>query len=524
MDSSHNLPDYLFVGRASDIKNRRERLVYRALEILPGFLVWGTFISFLILSWIKPVWVSVFILAFASYWIFKVIYLSLHTRSAYKRMRLHEQINWLQRIKNLEPSEYTPNVKKWDDVWHLVIIPMYQESFEIVNQSFEALVDTDWPKDRLIVILATEERAGEIAADVARQIEERYRDVFYRFAITVHPADLPGELAGKGSNETWAGRWAQKEIIDPLGIPYDSILVSSLDSDTVVYPRYFSCVTYHFLTTEHPYRTSFQPVPFFINNIWQAPALSRISAFSSTFWHIMNQERPEKHLTFSSHSMPFSALVEIGFWQTNVVSEDSRIFWQCFLRFNGDYRVESIYYPIAMDANLARSFWRTMYNIYRQQRRWAYGAGDIPYFIYGYVKNGKIPFSRFWQYAWPVTEGFHSWATHSLLLFLLGWLPLLLGGDAFNSTLFSYNLPRVTRVLMTIAMIGLVSSVYTSFLLLPPRPATYGKWRYLVMVGQWLLIPITLIFFGSMPAIESQTRLMLGKYLGFWVTEKHRKA
>lgn len=524
MTSPSNLPDYLFVGRASDIADRKERLLYRALETLPGFLVWATFVTVVVLSFTKPVWISVFILAFASYWIFKVIYLALHTRSAYKRMRLHEQINWMGRVQNLVPEEYTPNVAHWRDIYHLIIIPMYNESFEIVNQSFEALVDTDWPKERLIVVLATEERAGEEAQEVARRIKERYGDTFFRFLVTTHPANIPGELAGKGSNETWGARRAQEEIIDPLGIPHESIIVSSLDSDTVVYPRYFSCVTYHFLTAEHPYRTSFQPVPFFINNIWQAPALSRISAFSSTFWHIMNQERPEKHLTFSSHSMSFVALLEIGFWQTNVVSEDSRIFWQCFLRFDGDYRVKGLYYPIAMDANLARSFWRTMYNIYRQQRRWAYGAGDIPYFVYGYFKNGNIPFGRFWQYAWPVTEGFYSWATHSLLLFLLGWLPLWFGGEAFNATLFSYNLPRVTRILLSIAMIGLVSSIYTSFLLLPPKPLAYGRWRYLIMVAQWFFVPITLIFFGAMPAIEAQTRLMLGKYLGFWVTEKHRKA
>src|SRR5690606_5245516 len=126
---------------------------------------------------------------------------------------------------------------------------------EIVNQSFEALVDTDWPKERLIVVLATEERAGEEAQEVARRIKERYGDTFFRFLVTTHPANIPGELAGKGSNETWGARRAQEEIIDPLGIPYESIIVSSLDSDTVVYPRYFSCVTYHFLTAEHPYRT-----------------------------------------------------------------------------------------------------------------------------------------------------------------------------------------------------------------------------------------------------------------------------
>jgi hypothetical protein len=72
-------------------------------------------------------------------------------------------------------------------------------------------------------------------------------------------------------------------------------------------------------------------------------------------------------------------------------------------------------------------------------------------------------------------------------------------------------------------MIGLVFSAYLSILLLPPKPIEYGRFKYLILFFQWFLVPVIMIFFISLPALDAQTRLMLGKYMGFWPTEKFRK-
>ena len=510
---------YLKINKAPDLKEKKERIIFRLLEILPGFLSWAILFSVIILSWKKPFWIAIFIIFFVIFWLLRTIYFLFHLRAGYQKMRETENTSWLEKLNQLKN-------KNWRDIYHLIILPMHKEPLEIVRETFKALESTDYLKDRMMVILATEERAGEPAQEIARTIKKEFGDRFFRFLVTCHPANLPGEIAGHGSNDAWAAKTAKRNIIDPLKIPYENIIVSSFDIDTYVFPKYFSCLTYHYLTSDNPTKTSFQPTPLFINNIWQAPAISRVFSFFSTFWHIINQQRPEKLITFSSHSMSFSALVEVGFKQTNVVSDDSRIFWQCFLKCDGDYKVKPIFYPVSMDANVSKSFFRTLINIYKQQRRWAYGVGDIPYFLFGFLKNKRIPLSKKISLGFELIEGHLSWATASILIFLLGWLPLVLGGEEFNQTLFSYNLPSITRNILTLAMVGLIGSIYFSLNLLPPYPLEfkYGRQlKYLFFALQWVLIPLTMIFFISLPALDAQTRLMLGKYMGFWPTEKVRK-
>ena len=489
----------------------------RFFEVLPGTLSWLTLIAMVVVSWLFPVAAAVFIILFDVYWLLKTIFLSLHLRGSFRAMRRNLKIDWLQKLGEAHFS--------WQKMRHLIIFPMYNEPHALVRESFAALTKANYPLGKFLVVLAIEARAGQDAKNTAEKIRGEFGDRFGAFLITEHPANLPNEIPGKGSNETWAGRQVKEKIIDSRNIPYEDVLVSVFDVDTQVLPEYFGILTHTFFSCPHPQASSYQPVPLFTNNIYQAPALGRVIAFSATFWHLTQQSRPERLTTFSSHSMPFKALVEVGFWNTNIVSEDSQIFWQCLIHFDGNWETVPVFYPVSMDANVAPTFWQTMKNLYKQQRRWAWGgAENIPYMLKGFRKNKRIPFRTKFYWAFNYIEGFHSWATNSLIIFSLGWLPIMLGDTVFKSSLLSYNLPRITRTLMTIAMFGIISSSVLSIILLPPKPTWFKRRHYFLYAVQWILTPLTLIVFGAFPALEAQTRAILGgkTRLGFWVTPKQR--
>jgi len=510
--------EYIKIGNAQDLKGKEGYRLYRFFEILPGLLSWGTLISVVFLSWASPVFIAFFIIAFDIYWLLKTIFLSMHLRSSFAIIQKIIRQDWLVALGEKESDFDLP----WKDIYHLVIFPMYKESYEVVAGTFESLLETNYPKEKMIVVLAPEERAGAGAQAVAEKIEKRFGGKFFKFVIITHPDNLVGELAGKGSNETWAAKVIKESVIDKLEIAYERIVVSVFDVDTMVYAEYFGRLSYVFLETPDRLHCSFQPVPIFNNNIWDAPSFSRVSAQSGTFWHMMQQERPERLATFSSHAMSFKALVEMDWWSVKNVSEDSRIFWQALLFYDAKYRVIPLYYPVSMDAALAENWFKTAVNVYKQQRRWGWGAENVPYVLFGFWHNKKINFKTKLFWAFNHMEGFWSWGTNALIIFLLGWMPLYLGGQEFNLTLLSYNLPQITRIIMTLAMVGLVSSAIYGAMILPPRPNNHQPYKYLFMVLQWVLMPVNIIIFGSIPGLEAQTRLMLGKYMGFWVTPKVR--
>jgi hypothetical protein len=499
------------VGRAPELSGR-DRFFYRVLEVLPGFASWATLIAVVLTSIYAPFIAAYFIIAFAVYWVLKTAFLSYHLRHNWKRLRHHMAVDWEKQIERFE----------YGHLYQLVILPFYTEPESVIDATLTSLAQARYDTKSMIIVLASEKRAGPEAARIAKSMEEKWSGTFGYFLVTTHPDDIEGELAGKGANATWAAEQVRREVLDPHGIRYNHVLVSIFDIDTVVYPDYFNCLVWHFMTAPRPLKTSFQPVPVFNNNMWDATALARVVAMSSTFWEMVQQERPERMATFSSHSVSFQALFEVGYWQTNMVSEDSRIYWNLLIANDGEYDVVPLSYPVSMDANAAPTLWKTIQNIYKQHRRWTYGVENFVYIMYHFTKNTTIPLGRRVKIVLQQAEGYWSLVTNPIMLFILGWAPIFLGGRVFHETVLSYNLPIVVRNLLIIAMFGLVISSIISLTMLPKRPENRSRLNYVVLALQWVLVPITMIVFSAIPGLDAQTRLMFGKYMGFWVTPKHR--
>ncbi len=485
----------------------------RFLEILPGGLVWLTFGAGIVFSIFNPFAVIVFIILFDLYWLCRVFYFVCVLLFSWQQYRRAQKTDWTARVQR-HPT--------WRDIYHLIFLPMVNEDAAIVEHTLRALVASRYPMDRCIVVLAGEERAAEHCTRVASEMQKKFAAIFSGFLSTLHPADVPGEIRSKGANLNYAGQRA-REYIDEKGIPYENVIVSAFDIDTVVHPDYFACLTDAYLSHPNPTRTSYQPVVLYNNNIWTSPAPMRLAAFSTTFWLMSELARPDRLFTFSSHSMSFRALVDVGYWQKDIVSEDSRIFLQCFMHYHGDYSVTPLYIPLSMDTVVGDTLAQSLANLYKQQRRWAWGVEHFPYMIRSFLKDPLMPLHKKIRLLWNQAEGMYTWATAPLLILVLGRLPLLFAEKGEHVSLLVQNAPFILETLLNVSMAGIFIIGFLSFFLLPSVPAARSIRRRLFMVAQWLLLPISIIAFSALPAIDAQTRLMLGRPLGFNVTQKRRE-
>lgn len=508
---------------------------YRFFEMLPGVLSWSILILPFVLALTNVRLAAYLMIGYLLLWFLKAIALNVRVLQGFSTLKQHEKVKWQSLIDDVvtgqvnavKPPKWhaanlarlagTPNGIRPRDVVHAVIIATYNEAKEVLEPTIDAVLNSDFDSKKIILLLAYEERGGEAVDAQARQLMQDYEGKFMYVEAVKHPHDIPNEVIGKGGNITFAGRRLQ-QIIKQKGIDPAQVLVTTLDSDNRPHPQYLAGLTYVYGVCHDPSHLSFQPVPMFTNNIWDVPALMRVIATSNSFWMLVQSLRPHMLRNFSAHAQPLDALIKTDFWSTRTIVEDGHQFYRSYFAFDGRHEVVPIFLPIYQDAVLSKGYRRTLKAQFIQMRRWAWGASDVAYVAnMGFLTKNKMNKTDITFKFLRLLEGHVSWATSPLILLYGALLPSLFHSRDF----LAVQLPQIASSIETIALSTILLSMFLSFKILPPKPARYKRHHNVLMVLQWVLLPITTICYSSFAAVYSQTRLMLGKYIGaFDVTEK----
>ncbi len=516
--------------------NKERGLRYRLFEILPGALSWTILVLPLLLSLINVTVAAFFVLTYLLIYFSRAVGVSWRALQGHKRVERHMKRNWLQLLDEVENKEIPKNAKrpKWhrenvqrlhevshavkpSDLIHVAMIATYNESREVLEPTIQSVLASEYDMKKVILMIAYEERGGPHTKKIVEDLIAEYGKEFYYATAVCHPADIPGELIGKGGNITYAGRELQKYVakkkIDPI-----NVVVTTLDADNRPHKKYFAALSYIYAMTPDPTYVSYQPISMYTNNIWDAPAPMRVIATGNTYWNTVLSSRPHILRNFSAHAQGLNALIDTDFWSVRTIVEDGHQFWRTYFRYDGKHMVYPVYVPIYQDAVLAESYIKTLKAQFIQLRRWTWGASDVAYFAdKGFFSKNKVPKIDKWFKFGRLLEGHVTWATGPILLAFAAFIPVM-----FNPENYAANeLPIVVSYIQRIALAGALVSIYICFKTLPPKPARYKRHRTLFMLLQWVYMPVTSLVYSSTAALYSQTRLILGKYLDkFDVTTK----
>lgn len=520
---------------------------YRLFEILPGALSWGILALPFVLSFINPTWAAYFIILFMLAWLVKAIGFAVRVSQGYNRLTKFMRLNWQKLLDDLaEPKSALTRLReqpirgidRWhyknllayvsqehkippEDVVHAVIMPTYNEAPPVVEPTIQSVFNSYYDvKNKVIFLLAYEERGGEQKERESLELIKRYQDKFLHAEAVKHPKDIPNEVIGKGGNATFAGRRLQA-IAKELKLKPEQVLVTTIDSDNRPHPHYLSAVTYAYVLDEDRQYKSYQPIPMFLNNIWDAPAPMRVIATGNSFWNLIVSSRPHLMRNFSSHAQSLAALIDTDFWSVRTVVEDGHQFWRTYFRYDGRHDVVPVFIPIYQDAVLEDTYPKTLKAQFIQLRRWAYGASDVAYVVdKGYFHKNKVNRSDLFFKTIRLLESHVSLASAPLILAGAAWLPILIGREA-QDAIIAHQLPRIASNINTLIASGILITMFLSMRMLPPRPPRYKAHRNIFMVVQWVLLPLSSIIYFAFSSLNSQTRLMFARYLDkFDVTKK----
>lgn len=479
----------------------------RFLELLPGLISWALILSPIWGSLFIPSVMAYFILFFDVFWLYKSFSLVITAYIASKKIRSSEKENWLEKARTLAD---------FDKTRHILIIPNYQENIDKLRVTLSSLTKQTFSTKNIYIVLAMEERektAKEKAETLIKEFKHFYGDVFASY----HP-DLPGEVKGKSSNQAYGAHVAQNKLFKTNLIDIDYTTVSSVDADSIFDSQYFACLTYKFLNDPKRYNKFWQSANVNYNNFWEVPAPVRVISFFSSLYRTGLLIQGDRLVTNSTYSLSFKMLAKIGYWDTDVIPEDYRIFFKAFYKLHGEVWTEPIFLKTLMDAPLSSTYISSLKNKYHQERRWSWGVSDDPVFIKWWLTVPNVPFVRktimlinvlMDHFLWPV-----NWF---IITIAANIMPLI--NPVFSRTALGYNLPKLAGFILTSCLFATLAMIIIDYKN-RPKTATASRIRQFLFPLEFVLLPIVGFFLSALPALISHTQLMLGKRLEYKVTEK----
>lgn len=409
----------------------------------------------------------------------------------------------------------------WNDVHHMVIIPNYSESIDLLRHTLSNLALSP-EAQQITIVLAMEERE-EGSEQKAQQLVMEYEQAFAHVIYSIHPQNIPRELRCKSANQNWAARFGRRQLVDEWGYNPDHIVVTTMDADTLWHPRYFSALTAYFATDDERYQHMWQAPIRYHSNVYEINPLMRIvNAYATAFELAFLSAGWWLSLPMSSYSMSLRLLEASNYWDTDVIADEWHTYIKAFASTKGRVLIQPIFLPFLSQATTGKNFWQACINRYKQSLRHGWGSKELGFAIATTNRTDAPPLNN---------ARLIARISHDILLPSAGWIVVTLGAqlpillhEPIREQLFEAPFSSPSYLLLQFAFILFtLCSVMAWWVDVKNRPErkTPRKWgeSILVILG-FLTLPLMTFAFVALPLFQAQTKLMFGDELTFQVTQK----
>ncbi|KAK3341152.1 glycosyl transferase family group 2-domain-containing protein [Lasiosphaeria hispida] len=287
---------------------------------------------------------------------------------------------------DLDPEFYTDGDIAPDRVIHAIVIPNYKEENDTLKETLEVLASHPQARNTYDVYLAMEQRENNADTKAARFTNE-FSKKFRSIDFTIHPSDIPGELAGKGSNMAWAARKLSEKY--SIGQRKD-VIVTGIDADSHLSSNYFALVTTMHMASPDTANTTLYSAPIiFDRNAHNVPAIVRVA---DVLWSAAGMSGLYKGSTIapptSVYSLPLELVDRVGGWDcdSEAIGEDLHMYLKCFFALNGNLTVKTVMSPVSQTNVTGGGHGKGLTGLiadiqarYKQAQRHMWGALDTGY-------------------------------------------------------------------------------------------------------------------------------------------------
>lgn len=489
---------------------------------LPGLMVWSI-LTFTLLAAVEATqWALAGIRLLGLYVLFRVMLSVIYYPVGLVRCHWHAKSARRRRL--LAPLAHAPADDPARQVHHVVLLPNFREPLAILERTLGGLAAQENATQQLTVVLAMEGADPE-AETKAAVLRRQYAASFAHLLVTVHPANLPGEIPGKGCNQRWAALHAREFLVGKLGMSLDQLTLTSCDADSLLHPDYFGEVARLFAADPERHYRYWQAPLRFDNNIWRIHPFVRVLTMLASVLNLSELANPfVLKLTQSTYTFSFRLADAIDYWDTQVVAEDSHILLRGFFGSTGRASLRPVFLPISGDAVTGDTTAQALHNFYRQRTRHAWACQNTAYVLQQWNAHPQISFSQKLIYLLQVLQDYSLFAT-AVFVLALGWL---LGFVVTGSPVVSFFILAIPSAFFV--LVNAVGSAGTWLIWAIEHMRAVqdvNGWRPSLMVLDlltWVVMPVVTLILAVLPVLHANTKMLAGSQLLFVRTQKEGEA